>query len=104
MITTDFQSFFIDQMKQINGRLGSLEKDVQEIKQKLTNKSFENTVNIAMQDLQEKLYELNALIKSQRNYDYKVQIYGWLQCYKIVIKLCLLYVYLINIGTNSSHF
>ena len=63
-------------MKQIDSRLQNLEKDMQEIKQKLTDKSFENKVNLAMEDLQEKVNDLNVLIKSQKqdDYNYKVKI------------------------------
>lgn len=54
------------QMKQIDSRLASLEKVVREINQKVSNKSFENQVNVAMQDLQDKVDALNTLIESHK--------------------------------------
>lgn len=61
-------------MTQINRRLANLEKDVQEIKQKVLDTSFERKVNLAMEELNDKVYALKDLIaESQHNdADYKV--------------------------------
>ena len=56
-------------MKQIDTRLANLEKDVCEIKQKVLDTSFENTVNLAMQDLRDKVYALGTLIDSHKVVD-----------------------------------
>ena len=56
-------------MKQIDIRLAKLEKDVREIKHKVLDTSFENTVNLAMQDLRDKVYALSTLLDSHKVVD-----------------------------------
>ena len=46
--------------------MANLERDVHEIKQKVLDTSLEKTVNLAMQDLQDKVYALNTLIESHK--------------------------------------
>ena len=53
-------------MKQIDCRLANLEKAVHEISQKFSDKSFENKVNAAMEDLHNKVDVLNTLIESHK--------------------------------------
>ena len=59
-------SLLSDQIQQIDTRLANLERDVHEIKQKVLDTSLEKTVNLAMQDLQDKVYALNTLIESHK--------------------------------------
>ena len=63
-----------DQMKLIDSRLANLEKDVSEIKKKVSDSSFERKVEMAVQGLQESVEAINVLIESHRSdgYDYKV--------------------------------
>ena len=56
-----------EQLKQIDIRLTTLERDVCKIKEKVLDTSFENTVNLAMQDLHEKVYEL--ILKASQKAD-----------------------------------
>ena len=65
-------------MKQIDSRLANLEKDVGEIKKRVSDSSLERKVDMAMQGLQDKVDALNALIESHRNdgYDYKVNMHS----------------------------
>ena len=55
----------------------SFEKRLIQIQQKVLDSSFEETVKVAMLDLNYKVDLLNSLIESQRDdidYDYKVNI------------------------------
>ena len=61
-------------MKQIDYRLANIEKVVHEITHKVLDTSFESAVNVAMQDLQNKVNAINTLIESHKvdDYDFKV--------------------------------
>jgi len=77
----------IDAVNQIDRRLVDLEKNVDEIKQKISDVSFKNTVNMAMEGLQAKVDELKTLVESQRHSDYSQQDY------KVNIKCCNMHSY-----------